>query len=100
MIEISRKGTGPIIHQAMHPSLGDNINGPSLIRVPDGIKGALGQYYLYFSHHKGQHKARLCRTCRRTVAHPSLRGDAAEYITLYPEETGCAATSLGSGPEH
>ncbi len=55
MIEISRKGTGPIIHQAMHPSLGDNINGPSLIRVPDGIKGALGQYYLYFSHHKGQH---------------------------------------------
>ena len=30
-----------------------NINGPSLIRVPDWIEGSLGRYYLYFAHHKG-----------------------------------------------
>jgi hypothetical protein len=32
---------------------GENINGPSLIRVPLWIQGALGKYYLYFSHHAG-----------------------------------------------
>ncbi|MEL7466856.1 MAG: hypothetical protein AAFN27_00280 [Pseudomonadota bacterium] len=55
MISVDRIGSGPIIHQDLHPSLGDNINGPSLVRVPDGLAGALGRYYLYFSHHKGQH---------------------------------------------
>jgi hypothetical protein len=32
---------------------GANINGPSLIRVPSWVEGALGQYYLYFAHHAG-----------------------------------------------
>ncbi len=32
---------------------GANINGPSLIRVPPWVEGALGQYYLYFAHHAG-----------------------------------------------
>ena len=54
MIEVRRIGDGPIIHQGMDPSLGDNINGPSLIRVPDGVPGRLGRYYLYFAHHKGR----------------------------------------------
>lgn len=34
---------------------GDNINGPSLIRVPDWIENPLGRYYLYFAHHKGDY---------------------------------------------
>jgi hypothetical protein len=38
----------------MDPSIGTNINGPSLIRVPEGSTGALGRYYLYFAHHKGR----------------------------------------------
>lgn len=32
-----------------------NINWPSLIRAPDWIEEPLGKYYLYFSHHKGNH---------------------------------------------
>jgi len=32
---------------------GDNINGPSLIKVPDFINNPLGKYYLYFGHHNG-----------------------------------------------
>ena len=34
---------------------GTNINGPSLIRVPDWIKNPLGRYYLYFAHHRGKY---------------------------------------------
>ena len=37
----------------MDDRMGDNINGPSLIRVPDWIPSALGKYYLYFAHHQG-----------------------------------------------
>lgn len=35
--------------------MGDNINGPSLIRVPDWVTDRLGLYYLYFSHHDGRY---------------------------------------------
>jgi len=34
---------------------GDNINGPSLIKVPSWVKDPLGKYYLYFSHHDGKY---------------------------------------------
>ncbi|MEI6139150.1 MAG: hypothetical protein WCP85_07790 [Mariniphaga sp.] len=34
---------------------GANINGPSLIKVPDWIKSPLGKYYLYFAHHQGKY---------------------------------------------
>ena len=34
---------------------GENINGPSLIKVPKWINNPLGRYYLYFSHHKGKY---------------------------------------------
>jgi len=33
--------------------MGDNINGPAIIRVPDWLQNPLGKYYLYFSDHKG-----------------------------------------------
>ncbi|MBC8128475.1 MAG: hypothetical protein H8M99_15145 [Gloeobacteraceae cyanobacterium ES-bin-144] len=33
---------------------GENINGPSLIRVPDWVPNRLGFYYLYFAHHSGK----------------------------------------------
>jgi hypothetical protein len=32
-----------------------NINGPSPIKVPDWAPGRLGNYYLYFAHHKGDY---------------------------------------------
>jgi hypothetical protein len=37
----------------MDDRMGENINGPSLIRVPDWVRDPLGQYYLYFAHHQG-----------------------------------------------
>jgi len=38
----------------MSDTTGDNINGPSLIKVPSWIDKPLGKYYLYFAHHKGE----------------------------------------------
>lgn len=37
------------------PDMATNINGPSLIRVPDWVEDPLGRYYLYFAHHHGHH---------------------------------------------
>jgi len=34
---------------------GANINGPSLIRVPDWVEKPFGKYYLYFAHHNGKY---------------------------------------------
>ena len=34
---------------------GNNINGPSLIKVPNWVKNPLGKYYLYFAHHQGKY---------------------------------------------
>jgi hypothetical protein len=45
----------PIVAPAMSTTLGDNINGPSLVRVPDWIEHPLGRYYLYFAHHRGSY---------------------------------------------
>ena len=36
-----------------YPGLGGNINGPSLLRVPDWVTDPLAKYYLYFAHHEG-----------------------------------------------
>jgi len=43
----------PIISPDLHPSIGVNIQGPSLIRLPPWIPHPLGLYYLYFADHKG-----------------------------------------------
>ncbi len=45
----------PIISTGLHPSIGANIQGPSMIRAPDWIEGRLGYYYLYFADHKGRY---------------------------------------------
>jgi len=52
-VRVERLLDGPIITPATHPSIGENIQGPSLIRVPDWVKAPLGRYYLYFADHKG-----------------------------------------------
>ena len=43
----------PIILPHMDSRMGDNINGPSVIRAPSWIDRPLGRYYLYFADHKG-----------------------------------------------
>jgi len=52
-MRITRLLDRPIIGPDLHGSLGPNIQGPSLIRVPDWVANPLGRYYLYFADHKG-----------------------------------------------
>lgn len=35
--------------------MGDNVNGSSLIKVPEWVPSPLGRYYLYFAHHDGRY---------------------------------------------
>lgn len=53
-IRVERLEVNPILTPASSTTLGDNINGPSVIRVPDWVAEPLGRYYLYFAHHKGK----------------------------------------------
>ena len=64
-------------------NLGNNINGPSLIKVPDWIENPLGKYYLYFAHHEGNHI--------RMAYSDTIDGDWKVYDkgTLKLEESEC-----------
>jgi hypothetical protein len=50
---VRRLVTNPLIHPGFDARIGSNINGPSLIRVPEWVPDPLGRYYLYFAHHQG-----------------------------------------------
>ena len=58
-----RISDSPIITTESHPMLLSesesfgykNINGPTLIKVPEWVENPLGRYYLYFAHHKGKY---------------------------------------------
>ncbi|MFB0978764.1 MAG: hypothetical protein QMC73_13950 [Myxococcota bacterium] len=55
-LEIQRLTDAPIIprpHTGRAPASPQNINGPSLIRVPGWVERPLGRYYLYYADHKG-----------------------------------------------
>lgn len=49
----TRLGDRPIITPEMDARMGGNIQGPSLIKVPDWVENPLGTYYLYFADHRG-----------------------------------------------
>ncbi len=53
MFRVERIGEGPILVPHMDEQMGANLAGPSLVRVPEWVPGALGRYYLYFAHHNG-----------------------------------------------
>ncbi len=65
LYEVVRIGGNPIISQEMFTALGiedegENINGPSVIRIPDWIPSdkradSTAQYYMYFAHHDGEY---------------------------------------------
>ncbi|MFN8514823.1 MAG: hypothetical protein U0841_20020 [Chloroflexia bacterium] len=53
LVRAQRLPVNPIIRPDQDARIGGNINGPSLIRVPDWVPNRLGRYYLYFAHHQG-----------------------------------------------
>ena len=53
--KVRRFDHNPIIRPHMDDRMGANVQGPSLIRVPDWVSDPLGRYYLYFADHKGSY---------------------------------------------
>ena len=82
-MNIKRFEQNPLIYPELSSSIGTNINGASLIRVPDWLPNPLGRYYLYFGHHKG--------TFIRLAYADRLEGPWKIYSpgTLRVEETRC-----------
>jgi hypothetical protein len=81
----------PIITPDLHCSIGGNIQGPSVIRVPDWVEHRLGDYYLYFADHKGSY-IRLAYATVLTgpwTIHPpgSLQLAQSCFLTEPPEAT-------------
>ena len=52
-ITVTRLGDAPIITPEMDTRMGGNIQGPTLIKVPNWVENPLGNYYLYFADHRG-----------------------------------------------
>lgn len=52
-VSATRIPQNPLITVASSPSLGGNVNGPTVIRVPDWVDRPLGRYYMYFANHMG-----------------------------------------------
>lgn len=53
IFRVQRFSTNPLIAPTSSTTLGDNINGPSVILAPDWLPNPLGKYYMYFAHHAG-----------------------------------------------
>lgn len=54
-MKVTRVGGGPVIDASSCDSIGVNIQGPSMVKVPDWVSNPLGRYYLYFADHHGEH---------------------------------------------
>ena len=52
-VTATRIPQNPLITVNSSKTLGDNVNGPSIIRVPPWVEHPLGRYYMYFAHHMG-----------------------------------------------
>jgi len=52
-IVATRFRENPLITLRSSPIIGDNANGPTVIRVPSWVARPLGRYYMYFAHHSG-----------------------------------------------
>src|SRR5262245_48280411 len=55
LVTATRIVQNPLITVKSSPTLGDNVNGPTIIRVPSWVEHPLGRYYMYFAHHMGAH---------------------------------------------
>lgn len=100
VVRARRLVDGPIVHPGLDETIGDNIQGPSLIRVPDWIADPLGRYYLYFADHKGAWIrlafADALEGPWRIHAPGTLQLEASRFATEPPEWTEAQAEEIRS----
>jgi len=53
-VRATRLVQNPLITVDTSASLGGNVNGPTVVRVPDWVERPLGRYYMYFANHMGE----------------------------------------------
>lgn len=53
-VSAARFSQNPLVTVDSSPSLGSNVNGPTVIRVPAWVDHPLGRYYMYFANHMGE----------------------------------------------
>lgn len=53
-VAVTRLVENPLMTVHSSPSLGGNVNGATVIRVPDWVEHPLGRYYMYFANHMGE----------------------------------------------
>jgi hypothetical protein len=53
-VRATRLAQNPLITAETSSSLGGNVNGPTVVRVPDWVDRPLGRYYMYFANHMGE----------------------------------------------
>lgn len=90
-VRVNRLLDGPIISSDLHPSIGPNIQGPSLIKAPEWIEDRFGDYYLYFADHKGRYIRLACADNLLgpwTIYPPgSLQLEESHFLTEPPKVT-------------
>lgn len=52
-LTVQRVPQNPLITVSSSKTLGDNVNGPTVVRVPSWVQRPLGRYYMYFANHMG-----------------------------------------------
>ena len=52
-VRVTRFATNPLITVRSSATLGANVNGPTVIRVPSWVQKPLGTYYMYFGNPRG-----------------------------------------------
>jgi hypothetical protein len=52
-MDATRFEENPLLTLEVSDSIGDNINGPSVIEAPPWVDDPFGRYYMYFAHHGG-----------------------------------------------
>jgi hypothetical protein len=51
-VRVTRFATNPLVTVKSSATLGGNVNGPTVIRVPSWVQKPLGRYYMYFANHR------------------------------------------------
>lgn len=52
-VRVTRFAGNPLVTVKSSSTLGANVNGPTVIRVPSWVQQPLGRYYMYFGNHRG-----------------------------------------------
>ena len=88
-IKVEKKGVIIDVSIFKNKKDGNNINGPSFIKVPEFVSNPLGKYYMYFGHHNGKY-------IRMAYSEEDILGP---YI-LYNEGKGVLSLENTPGHDH